>query len=121
MWKGKPGHQASIWLPCQALAMPIFTQAMWVTLRAWLCHIPSLVIFVLNGGLGLGTIHFNFDLGVGLFTCWEAGTLGPALTAPTPSRVASFPHPVLWKSFLRMPSELYHPNSAVSCLIFIGG
>lgn len=68
--------------PCQALAMPIFTQAMWMTLRAWLCHIPSLVIFVLNGGLGLGTIHFNFDLGVGLFTVLGGRSSGVCTNCP---------------------------------------
>lgn len=46
------------------------------------CHTPSLVIFVLNGGPSLGTIHFNFDLGVRLSTVLGGRNSGVCASCP---------------------------------------
>lgn len=69
-------------LVVKALGVSILTQAAGMSLRAWLYHTPSLVIFVLNGGLSLGTIHFNFDLGFRVSTVPGGRNSGVCASCP---------------------------------------
>lgn len=83
MKEGKARAASLYTAPCSQSSGYVYPHlSLWVTLRAWPCHTPSLVIFVLSGGLSLGTIHFNFDLGVRLSTELGGGNSGVCASCP---------------------------------------